>query len=132
MFVRNGKSQGPDLVPWQELNDIEHLTAVDAGPTATQPRLIRFTAEWCLPCKQMEREVFSRQDVADAITARFAPLSVDLTHPSAKQDALATRFEIAYIPTLVVVAPNGVERSRISGGVDAQTLGQWLDRAAAE
>ncbi|MEM6458086.1 MAG: thioredoxin fold domain-containing protein [Planctomycetota bacterium] len=121
-----------DRVQWQaweatttELTPVGHTP----GPAADQPRrLVRFTADWCPPCRAMEKSVFSRRDVADAIHARFRPVEVDLTAPTPRQASIAQRYGVATIPTLLVLDDRGRELGRLDAATDAETFLDWLNR----
>ena len=61
------------------------LAWLRAEPEATQlarangrPLVVDFMADWCLPCKEMDVQVFSHPDVVDELAA-FTLLRVDLT-----------------------------------------------------
>lgn len=48
---------------------------------AGRPVVLDFRADWCLPCLELEREVFSKPDVLEAASGTTL-LKVDLTHSS--------------------------------------------------
>lgn len=95
---------------------------------ADRPTLLRFTADWCPPCRAMDRAVFSKPDVADALAARFHAVSVDLTDPGPDEQSLADRHGISSIPSFVVLDPGGAEAGRLVGGVDADRFTAFLKR----
>lgn len=72
--------------------------------------LLRFTAEWCGPCRAMERESWSQPEV-QSIQGEFVSLNVDLK----RQPVLADRFGVTAIPTLVILDGFGNEYWRNQG-----------------
>lgn len=42
-----------------------------------KPLLVEVGAAWCQPCRDMEREVFSRGDVGEFVDGNFVPLRID-------------------------------------------------------
>ena len=77
--------------------------------------LVHFWAEWCKPCAEMEREVFSRQNVVAAIEAGFVPVKVNVDHFPAK----VRQYGVSIIPTDVILTPDGQLVDKLIGSVDA-------------
>ena len=118
----------PDLVAWTVVGEAE-ARAKASG----KPLLYEFSAEWCGPCKIMQREVFANAKSAELINARYIPvriLDTDRSVPGGPDlNALRLRFGITAYPTLVVVRPGGAfEQSRGYGGA-APTIA-WLTAQA--
>lgn len=118
-----------DRVAWRNVDaPVDAFLATDTEPEAIKPLLLRFTADWCGPCRTMEANVFSRANVADAIHARFEPLLIDLTAPGEAERTWAERYGVNVIPTMLIVDAEGREHARLTGGIDAEAFMAWLDR----
>ena len=83
--------------------------------------LIDFEAEWCLPCREMDRTTFRDAEVVRALSD-VAALRVDVTSGDEHADALMQRFRVVGVPTYVLLGADGVERRRFVGFVDAAEM----------
>lgn len=94
---------------------------------------IDFTADWCLPCKELEVRTFSDPEVHDAF-GDWILLKADLTQYSSEPvEKLKGEFGIRGVPTLVFVGPDGKERKnlRAVGFIPPQELLSRIERAGA-
>lgn len=119
-----------DRVAWRdvELPVDDLMNAEVQAAEADMPRLLRFSADWCGPCRMMETDVFSRPDVADAIHARVVPIRIDLSAPGEIEQAWTHHYAVVALPTLLLVDADGQELTRLTGGVGAEAFLAWLDR----
>ena len=102
-----------------EALDRELATARQAG----QWVMLDYSAQWCAACKVMERQVFSRPAVLDAL-AGVRLLRLDVTADSPASRELLQRYQVPGPPSLIWIGPEGEERRprRITGQVDAEGL----------
>jgi thiol:disulfide interchange protein DsbD len=95
--------------------------ALTAAIAAERPVLIDFEADWCLPCREMERTTFRDPAVVRAARA-FAALKVDATEEDDEVKALFERYRVAGVPTYVILGPDGRERKRLVGYIPAERM----------
>ncbi len=112
-------------IPWQPFSDAAFERALDAG----RPVLLDFGADWCLPCREMERTTFRDPDVVRAAEA-FAPFKVDVTLGDDDANAVMARFGVSGVPTYLVLRPDGGEHERLVGFVDAERMRGVLESLA--
>ena len=86
---------------------IRWLENIDAGRAEAQQSgkllLVHFWSTHCGPCVQLERNVYSQSEVAEAISQHFVAVKINTeTHPE-----LARRHGIRFVPTDMVIDPSG-------------------------
>lgn len=95
--------------------------------------LVDFYADWCVSCKVMEREVFAKPEVQQAL-AGMRLLQIDVTDNTKAQQAYMQEISIMGPPTILFISPDGSEirAQRITGEVNAEQFLAYLARAKGE
>jgi thiol:disulfide interchange protein DsbD len=89
--------------------------------------LVDYYADWCVSCKIMEKNVFGKGDVIQALNG-VRLLRLDVTADNDASRALLKRYQVPGPPTMLWLGPDGSERRerRITGEVDdTQFVEQW-------
>ena len=92
--------------------------------------LLDFYADWCVSCKVMEKTVFGKADVQQAL-ADVRLLQADVTLNTAEQKKLMQELQIMGPPTILFIDPQGTEQraQRITGEVSASEFLQHFTSA---
>lgn len=106
---------------------ISWLTALNPGlakaKETSRPIMIDFYADWCGPCKMLDKHTYSDDRVAAAST-NWVMVRIDVD----KNQGLASYYNVQSIPTIVILDPQGKEVKRETGfiGVGPMlTLMEW-------
>jgi len=100
---------------------------LDAALAQGQWVLLDYYADWCVSCKVMEKQVFGKANVLEALSD-VRLLRLDVTADNAASRELLGRYKVPGPPSLLWIGADGKERRshRITGEVDADTfLQRW-------
>jgi len=83
--------------------------ALAEAAAAGRPVVIDFFADWCLPCKELEKFTFTDAGVRKTLDG-WVLLKADLTKSASPEvAALRTKWNIQGVPTMVFLGPDGKE-----------------------
>ncbi|MFZ3194191.1 MAG: protein-disulfide reductase DsbD domain-containing protein [Moraxellaceae bacterium] len=131
--------------PWQPLAKTTSSVALSAPATTTAvqtitsvaelqqlqvstPRLlVDVTADWCISCKIMERELFGVN--APAALTTWTRVKLDVTEPSVEAKQVLAQLHL-FGPPALLFYQDGVLQARLVGETDLPTLQRQLDQLA--
>ena len=99
----------------------ELRTLMAAAANSGKPVMLDFYADWCISCKVMERNVFSRPSVQSALRG-FTLLQIDVTDNSPAQQALLDELGLFGPPAILFYDASGNELkpARVMGEMDRE------------
>ncbi len=88
---------------------------------AGKPALVDFTgSDWCIWCKRLDEEIFSKQEFQDYVKDKYQLVEVDFPQlkplPQKKaeaHEALSQKYKVQGFPTVVIVDGSGKELGRL-------------------
>jgi thioredoxin 1 len=78
-------------------------------------KILRFTASWCQPCKNLAKQL---EEIDTGLPIEVIDIDVDTE--------LAMDYGIRSVPTLVIVEEN-IEVKRMTGLVTKEILKNWIE-----
>ena len=86
-------------------------------------------ADWCVACKEFEKETFSDPSVQKAFGDMLL-LQIDMTKNSEENRALMTKYKVLGLPTILFFNQDGkeIEGSRVNGFMPAVEFLQWIEK----
>jgi len=122
-FALPSDTEAGENINWQPYTPQLMQKAKDAS----KPVIVDFYADWCIPCKELDKFTFSDLEVLRQ-SENFIMLKADLTYfQSEETNLLRTKFNIKGVPTIVFINKEGLELNelRLIGFEEAD---QFLDR----
>ena len=91
--------------------------------------MLDFYADWCVACKEFEKETFSDPSVQKAFGDMLL-LQVDMTKNSEENRALMTKYKVLGLPTILFFNRDGkeIEGSRVNGFMPPVEFLQWIEK----
>jgi thiol:disulfide interchange protein DsbD len=92
-----------------------------SATVARKPVLIDFSADWCIPCREMEHSTFVDPSVVSE-AKRFVRMKANLTAQDKKTEDLTSKFEIQGVPTTMLIDSSGKVLERKVGYIGPQEM----------
>jgi len=111
LLLVTGCFAGPDDNPAAKIRWVEDLPeGLRLAKETGKPAMLYFTADWCGPCVELKKYVFSDKRVA-AASSRLVNIYIDVDK---NYDTLAA-YKVRGIPAIFFLKPGGEIAERFSG-----------------
>lgn len=118
-----GAVEDAEVITVTRLDGLQQALAA----AADRPSFVHFTADWCISCKQLERQVYTDPRVAERLSA-FARINVDVTDTNDASRRLLDHYGLFGPPSLLFFeASRELREARIQGEIKAAPFASHLD-----
>ncbi len=117
---REASAKSPDETGW--LTDFR--TAEAEAQRLGRPLLIHFSAQWCIPCRRMDRDVLHSPELSAHLKRNFVGVKVDAD----REPDVLKKFGVRSLPADVVVTAQGQVVVETRGYQEKRTYLARLDR----
>ncbi len=89
-----------------------------------KPIFVDGWADWCVACKEMDKTTFHDERVISLLKDKWVFVKLDLTESSEANEALAAKYEMSGLPTMVLIPADGdlKKAKRLTGYLSAERL----------
>ncbi len=109
-------------VVWAE----DFATAQQLAAEKDRPMLLFFTAEWCVPCRIMKREVFADAEVMKAINKNVVPVMLYSGKPGS--DEVFEHYRVGSTPVTIFTGADGAVLDYAVGKIGKDRFLEMLDK----
>ncbi|RAL23496.1 hypothetical protein DL240_04865 [Lujinxingia litoralis] len=103
LFGATEPPPGGERVVWMS----SYTEARELAQERGVPLMIDFTADWCLACGELEREVFEHPSVRQRLEQEIVALKIDYDAGDAETIAAIERFEVSGLPRVAFEGADG-------------------------
>lgn len=112
-------------IQWNKFDLSIYENTVNEG----DPIIIDFYADWCIPCKELDKQTFSDKRVIE-LSKKFVMIKADMTKTLSEETVkIANKFNIVGMPTVLIIDSKGNELERLTGFVNADEFIKIMQKA---
>lgn len=124
-LAANGTSNGPTKTNNNPNNYVKfHTGSFESGLSKASAEnkylFVEFYADWCTPCKWMDKTTFRDEKVVDAINTSFVALKLDIETDEGA--GLKHQYSVRMLPTILIFNANGEIIDRVEKTLSSESM----------
>jgi thiol:disulfide interchange protein DsbD len=122
-------ADGYEGIEWEPFSQ----ERIDEALAEGKPVMIDFSADWCIPCRELEHKTFSDEAVMEYAEG-FVRLKMDLTTINREKKRIKRDFGIRGVPTIIFLDSSGAEvkAARVTGFVGPDKFLERMKESAGK
>lgn len=94
-----------------------------------RPMILLFTASGCGPCRQLKKNVLTKDEVHAALQAGFVPVQIDFSDQSSSNPniPIARQYGVQGFPTVLAVSSDGKDLGAFTAKRTPEAFTAWLE-----
>jgi len=101
-----------------------HTGSFDSGLTKASAEgklfFVEFYADWCTPCKWMDKTTFTNNEVVDLMNSHYVALKLDIETDDGS--ALKNKYSVRMLPTIMIFNANGDMVERVEKTLSPESM----------
>ena len=135
-FAATNPGKAP-VVPQSLVQWMDYSTALEKAKKEPKLIFVDMYADWCIPCRVMDKNVYMNPTVASILNKKFYPVKLDVDSESQivcdGQKATAKKcftevWELNVLPSFVLVAPKGLSILTVTDSMSPQEMQMLLNK----
>ncbi len=118
------------LLAQVNFNDVEPQKLFEMAKSGEKLAFVDLYATWCPPCKVMERDVFSREDVGEVMSKYFVSAKYNVDNTTGRE--MSHKYNVSSIPTYLIFDGAGKVVGRLQGSMPAATFISQMEAIAKD
>ncbi|OZB04244.1 MAG: hypothetical protein B7X54_08300 [Idiomarina sp. 34-48-12] len=120
--------QSHHTLPFVQVTSVAEIQQqLETAARDNQVVMLDLYADWCVACKEFERDTFSAEEVA-AVTADVVLLQADVTANTKANNAILAEYQVLGLPTILFFKnQQELSRSRVTGFMPAENFAEHIE-----
>lgn len=120
------KKPVPRSINFYYNKDYSLTEITEIAKTKNKLVFVYFSADWCLPCKVLEEEIYNQKHIYSLYNKHFINYKVDITEGNGPN--LKLMYGATELPTLLMLNAKGQIQDQYKGGASEQKIMDFAHR----